>query len=363
MKYTGNQIHTLQLLIILTWISCSVACNKKDQPVNDSIYKTHEIVGADMSFLPEIRKSGIPIYNRENKQEDMLLTLKKAGVNVIRLRIWNGTLDSNSTFETVNAMAKELHQMGFKLLLSVHYSDTWADPSKQSKPNNWNNTNYSGLKDSIYAYTKKIISIIQPDYIQIGNEINSGLLWPEGHISNPAQMKELLGIGIKAVRENNPSTKIIIHYAGFTNANQFYALINELDYDIIGLSYYPIWHGKNLEALKIGLTNLATTFNKNILITETSYPFTFEWNDFTNNIIGSSDQILQDYPATAKGQKAYLQHLSAIVKEVDHGIGFCYWGGEWVSYKGSQATNGSSYENQALWDFNNKALEAMDAFH
>jgi arabinogalactan endo-1,4-beta-galactosidase len=324
--------------------------------------KVLEIKGADVSFLPEVRQSGLTFYNANNQAEDMLTTLKNAGVNVIRLRLWYNPNTTTSNFATVKNLSTEIKSMGLKTLITVHYSDTWADPGTQTKPALWQNLNFSQLQDSVFSYTKKIVQEMNPDYIQIGNEINGGFLWPEGKSSNLSQMKLLLQKGVSAVRQTNSNTKIIIHFAGFSNASSFYNSISDIDFDIIGLSFYPIWHGKDVTALQQTMTTLSESLNKKIFIAETSYPFTFNWNDWTNNIIGNDAQILPDYAASAIGQKAFLNKIKTIVSEVPKGIGFCYWGGEWVSYKGNQATNGSSYENQAFWDFSNYALPVLDVY-
>jgi len=247
-----------------------------------------------------------------------------------------------------------------KVLLTVHYSDTWADPGNQEKPEQWNNSYFSQLKDSVYIYTKKIVSEINPNYIQIGNEINNRFLHPDG--KNTENMKELLKSGIKAVRETNLSTKIIIHYAGFEGANYFYSTISDLDFDIIGISYYHIWHGKDLNSLKQNLITISNSVNKPIFIAETSYPFTLKWNDYTNNVIGLESQLLTDYAASPEGQKAYLNKIKSLISEVPKGIGFCYWGSEWISYKGNTSSEGSSWENQAFWDFENKILPVLDCY-
>ena len=110
------------------------------------------------------------------------------------------------------------------------------------------------------------------------------------------------------------------------------------------------------------MIHLSDKFGKKIFIAETSYPFTLSWNDATTNIVGSASQILDEFPATPAGQKNYLLKIKDIIKSTDKGIGFCYWGSEWVSYKGKDSTNGSSWENQALWDFTNSALPAMDVY-
>jgi arabinogalactan endo-1,4-beta-galactosidase len=137
-----------------------------------------------------------------------------------------------------------------------------------------------------------------------------------------------------------------------------------LDYDIIGISYYPIWHGKSLTELELQLNNLSQTFEKEIVIAETAYPFTLDWNDWTTNIVGSENQIITpDFPANPTGQHDFILQINKLsTHNLERGIGFCYWGGELVSWYGNQATNGSAWENQALLDFNNKALPVLDAF-
>jgi arabinogalactan endo-1,4-beta-galactosidase len=207
---------------------------------------------------------------------------------------------------------------------------------------------------------------INPDFIQIGNEINNGFLLPEGSFTNLPTMKLFIKTAIQAVRESNKaynkSAKIILHFAGFENSMSFYSNFEDIDYDIIGLSYYPMWHGKNLDALKANLTNLSTTFKKSTLIVETSYPFTLGWNDWTDNVIGLNNQLISDYPASPEGQSNYLAKIKEITRSVPNCLGFCYWGGEWVSYQGNTATNGSTWENQAFLDFNNKALPILENY-
>ncbi len=299
---------------IFLFISCSKSSDTTNNPSPViPVTKVLEIKGTDASYLPEIRQSGIQFYNATGQQEDMLTTLKNAGVNVIRLRLWYNPSTPTSNFNTVKTLSTEIKSLGLKTLITVHYSDSWADPGKQTKPALWQSLNFTQLQDSVFNYTKKIVQEMNPDYIQIGNEINGGLLWPEGSSSNLSQMKTLLQKGITAVRQNNSTTKIIIHFAGIANASSFYNAISDLDFDIIGLSYYPIWHGKDLNTLKQTLKSISESLNKKIFIAETSYPFTHGWNDWTNNIIGSDAQILPEFLATPFGQRSYLNKI----KEID----------------------------------------------
>jgi arabinogalactan endo-1,4-beta-galactosidase len=320
------------------------------------------IKGFDASFLPSINQAGIVLKNNNGIAESMLTTLKNNAVNCIRIRLWKNPSSSLSSFTEVKTFAQAVKNAGLKVWICVHYSDTWADPGNQQKPAEWNNINIAQLKDSIYNYTKKIVTEINPEYIQVGNEINNGFCWPQGNITKQSQFVDMIKQGVKAVRDNAPNTKIMLHYAGHENASSFFSMFANVDYDIIGLSYYPMWHGKSIDALQSNINALSTQFNKDIVIAETSYPFTFGYNDFTNNIIGNASQILPEFPATVTGQLQYLQKIKSTITAAPKGIGFCYWGGEWVSFLGPTATNGSSYENQALWDFNNTALPALGVF-
>lgn len=335
----------------------------KNNILNNTTSPTLFIKGVDASFIPEIRTTNLSFYNAENVKEDMLLTLKNAGVNTIRLRIWNNPTNGHSNFAEVKAFADEVKQLNMKVWLTVHYSDTWADPGAQTKPMAWSNINFSRLKDSVYYFTKTIVTSINPDYIQIGNEINNGFLWPEGSTNYMNQMVQLLQSGTKAVRDVNTNCKIMIHHAGYKNAEWFFSQIKTVDYDLIGISYYPTWHGKGLDTLQTNLINLNTLFKKPVVIAETSYPFTFGYNDWTNNIIGDSSQILPQFTATEQGQKEYLQAIFNLTKSTPNALGFCYWGGDYVSFKGNQAKDGSSYENQAFWNFNNKALPVLQIYN
>lgn len=348
-----------KLLVLLLAVSIVVGCGPEEDDAPGTPVTPDYIIAADGSFIPQVRTSGVVTKNAAGHPEDMIATLKKAGVNTIRLRLFKNPADGHSGFSEVKAFTQQIKDMGMKVWLTVHYSDTWADPAHQQKPAEWEGQNYAQLKTSVYNYTKQIVTEIASDYIQIGNEINGGFIFPEGAYENMTQFKGMLAEGCRAVRENS-SAKIMLHYAGHEGAVDFYDNFTDLDYDYIGLSYYPMWHGKSLTALQVNMDALFDTYQKPVIIAETSYPFTFEWNDFTNNIIGSQDQILPQYPATPQGQKDYLLKLKEI--SMQHGLGFCYWGGEWISFKGAEATNGSTYENQALWDFDAKALPVMGVF-
>jgi arabinogalactan endo-1,4-beta-galactosidase len=323
------------------------------------------IRGADLSFVPEIEEAGTKFYNANGSEEDILSQLSNAGCNLVRVRLWHSPSNNHSGLSEVAALCQRVKQKGMKVMLDIHYSDTWADPGKQETPTAWKNLSLNTLTDSVYNYTSVVLSLIRPEYVQIGNEINSGFLWDQGKISNEAAFVQLLKAGVKASRDVVPNTRIILHFAGMTGSEWFFGMLktNNVDYDVMALSYYPIWHGKDIALVDSTMYRLVNLTTKEVMIVETSYPFTLEWNDYTTNIIGANHQILPDFPATETGQLAYMKQIKGMVKRAYKGIGFVYWGGEWVAFKGSTSTDGSSWENQALFDFNNKGLPVMEAFN
>jgi arabinogalactan endo-1,4-beta-galactosidase len=323
------------------------------------------ISAVDISSYPEIELSNTLFEDNNGMTISFLEFLRFKGINTIRIRLWVNPIDQHSSFEEVKLFAETLKSMGFKIYLSLHYSDTWADPGNQITPLEWQNVSFSTLRTIVYDYTKMVVEQINPDIIQIGNEINNGFLHPEGNrYSEPSQFLALLNEGIKAVREHaSGQTKIMLHFAGHEESNVFFNFVNGLDYDIIGISFYPIWHGKSLSELEQNLIQLRTLYDKEIMIAETAYPFTLGWNDWTNNIVGLEEQlILPDYPATPEGQKNFVQQLKMIMINLDGGIGLSYWGAELVAWNGPESSEGSAWENQALFDFNNQALPVVEVF-
>ena len=356
-----NLIFSFLTLII---ISCSSGSDNPEPNPTPTPTEDTFVRAADLSFVPEIEAAGISFKNN-NSTQDPLLTLKNAGVNYIRIRLWHSPSNGHSGMVEVKQLATRARNLGLKIWLTVHYSDTWADPANQTKPAAWQNLSFSDLKSAVSTYTSQIMSEINPEIIQIGNETNYGFLWPEGKLStNEAQYLELTNTAITSVRNANNSTKIMLQYAGISSsADWYFNKVKNLNYDYIGISYYPVYHGTSLADVKTKLTALSQNFNKKILIAETSYPFTLGYNDWTNNVVGQNNQLIAGYDASPAGQKSYILAIKSLVKSVPNGAGFCYWGGEWIAFKGNQATNGSTWENQALWDFNNNALEGIQAFN
>ncbi len=334
------------------------------------------IKGADVSFLPQIEDSG-GVYKQDGSGQDALQIFKDHGFNYIRLRLWHTPETNYNNLEKILYMATRIKDKGLKFLLDFHYSDTWADPGHQTKPSAWQSLTLVELKDSVYNYTKNVLSALYnqgtlPDMVQLGNEINSGMLWNDGRVGGDynSQWPDLAGLineGIRGVRESCPSgdsVKIMIHIANAANNSNcrwFYdnLLNQDVNFDVIGLSFYPWWHG-TLTQVRSNLNDLASRYNKDIIIAEMAYPWTLQWYDSRNNIVGSSDQLHSGYPATVNGQAAYIRQLIQIVRQTtgSKGTGIFYWAPEYISVP----TILSSWENNTLFDFYGNVLESMDVF-
>jgi|694.fasta_scaffold11714_4 arabinogalactan endo-1,4-beta-galactosidase len=347
-------ISEMRITAIVLFI-CFLGCKPQDKKNSGIDLGTSEIKAIDISFYPQIIAAGYTYKNAAGYHTNFWDLLKSNGINTIRLRLWNDPTHPSSSISKVAALAKEAKQQGLDVILDFHYSATWADPGKQTPPSNWQGLNLAQLKDSVYQFTYTALLQIPADFIQLGNELNGGFLWPLGNSSNVPQFLELYRAALKAAREANPTAHLILHFAGQKDATWFYSQFEPTDFDIVGLSYYPYWHGKDFSALVQTLTTLKQLTQKEVMILETAYPFTLAWKDYTNNVIGDSSQLMAPYPATIMGQAAYLKALRKAVQQAK-GLGVCYWGAEWVAYKGDTSTSGSSWENQALWNFEGKAL-------
>ncbi|MDA0986240.1 MAG: glycosyl hydrolase 53 family protein [Bacteroidetes bacterium] len=341
--------------------------------------QTDFIKGVDVSTLLQIEANG-GVYKEKGIVKDPIQIFKSHGINYARLKIWHSPTGGYNNLQNVLQAAKRIKNNGLKLLLDFHYSDTWADPGKQTKPALWNGLTFPLLKDSIKNYTKNVIKTLKdnsvlPDMVQIGNEIICGMLWNDGRIcgqynsneqwNNFCDLIKSANDGIKDAIQQNDSLLIMIHIdrGGDNNSSRWFfdGLISKgVNFDIIGLSYYPWWHGAFLD-LENNLSDLSIRYNKKILITETAYPFTLNWNDNTNNIVGTSNQLLAGYPATVEGQKNFLTKLMNTIKNVPNknGIGLVYWEPDWIS----TPTLGSPWENLALFGFNGELLESISVFN
>lgn len=349
--------------ILLVTIFLILSCGIEEQDTGSVLTQTSSISGVDISAIPEINLSNPIFYNREGESEAFLSILKTHGINTIRLKLWVDPISEHGGIAEVKTFSEKLKSMGFDIWLTLHYSDTWAHPGQQTLPTRWENLNTETLIDSVYQYTYQVVEEINPTYIQIGNEINTGILFPHGAVDNTQGFKDLLQAGIRGVRDSSEEASIIMHYAGIDGATDFYRDIADLDFDLIGLSYYPLWHGKSLSSVRATMSTLNFESGKEVVIAETAYPFTLEWNDQTHNIVGLQSQLITpDYPASEEGQRLYIRDIRNLSTSVTGGMGFCYWGAELVAWKGTSSLDGSPWENQALFGFENEALPVLEEF-
>jgi len=260
-----------------------------------------KIIGADISFLPELEDQGVH-FSDNGHEEDAIEILKDHGLNYIRLRIFNdpardsGYSPGNGFCDLAHtlAMAKRIKALHLNLLLDFHYSDYWADPQQQYMPASWRGEVFSTLKKSLYNYTASVMQALKdqgtlPDMVQVGNEINHGMVWPAGNINNLDSLAQLIYSGIAAVHSVAPATKIMLHIAlGGQNDESRFFLDNMIDrgvpFDVIGLSYYPKWHG-TLDELRDNLTDLAKHYDKDVVVVEYSQRKR-EVNDIIFNVPG-----------------------------------------------------------------------------
>ena len=337
-----------------------------------SFTKSNQFInGVDISMLKQVEENGGLFYENGN-QIDPIQIFKDKGINTARIKIWHTPSLNYNNLESVLEIADRASSVGLDLFLDFHYSDTWADPSSQTKPSAWVDLNFETLCDSLEQYSHHVITKLKnqntlPKYVQIGNETDCGFLWPDGYVcdesNNDSQWNKLRELfmhaieGINSALDTQDTLKIISHVS--SGGNWFFNnLIGQgVDIDILSISYYPMWHG-TLSDLNQNMDELGNEFQKPVLIVETAYPFTLQWNDNTNNILGLETQLLEDYEASEDGQFTFLHDLIILVDENDYGLGICYWAPDWIS------TNqfGSPWENQALFDFDGELLDAISVF-
>ena len=355
------------------------ACTKNDDATNLSSFNGF-YKGMDLSFQSELEDYNIDYKDANGNSVELLDFVASQGTNLVRLKLWHTPQDGENSLTDVKAYAQKIKAKNIKFLLNFHYSDFWADPGTQTPPLAWQNMTINEVKVAIYNYTKDVVEQLKaqntlPQIIQIGNETDSGFLWDYGKVwdqfnSNWANYASLVNEAIRAIKDVDTSNEvqIMLHHSSVENAIYFFDELEvyNLDYDIIGLSYYPQFQIKDLNLVASKLNELAFTFNKSILMVEVAYPFTLQWDDNSTNYIGSLDQILEEFSPTPEGQKAYFEWLVTTLKNIPNnkGIGFCYWAPDWVAFNGNEntSTNGTSWENQCLFDFEHKALPALNIF-
>ncbi|HBX44538.1 glycoside hydrolase family 53 protein [Limibacterium fermenti] len=309
--------------------------------------------GADISWLPQMEASGYTFYNDKGMPEDCFKILKTHGINAIRLRTWVNPSDDPhsghcSKEETV-AMAKRAKDWGMRVMIDFHYSDSWADPAKQHKPKDWEGLDFEELKKALYDYTYDVMLALKnkdvtPEWVQLGNEIATGMIYPEGHTDNWPQLAQLLNRGYDAVKRVSPETKIILHVDQGNNNNRFRWWFDNAEkygakYDIIGMSYYPYWlegrpdYTETIDDLGYNLTDIMKRYGKEVMVVET----------------GGEDNQPQN---TFDMLRAVIQKVKSIPD--GKGLGVFYW----------EPQSARSWSHYALsaWGDDGRPTKALDAF-
>ncbi len=343
--------------------------------------------GVDISSLAEIEANGGKYYNVKGEEADLFTILKDSGVNWIRLRVWNNPINGggSNSVEYDLPMAKRAKDAGFKLLVDFHYSDFWADPGKQTIPEQWKKLSNEQLETAVEVYTKESIQKFidcgaRPDAVQIGNELNSGFMWPKGQLwSNDPSVKiggfkeftKLLkraSNGVRLAQGSEDKIKIVIHLADGGDQGLYKWVFDEIkkakiDYDIIGLSFYTYWHGSK-DDLKANLEMLSNRYGKELAVVETAYGFTEEDGDDQGNVFLTYSDSKYGYVPSVQGQATAVRDIIETVSSVKGGIGVFYWEPGWIPVKGAglSKTEGDTWENQAMFDFSGKVLPSLNVF-
>ena len=325
---------------------------------------TLTMLGADVSTAQRSLDLGAKYYNAGGVAQDPLDILKVDGVNYVRLRIWNNPVSGYNNKAKVLAYAKTVKAKGLKLLVDFHYSDTWADPGVQTKPAAWASHGISQLQTDVYNYTYDVCTSLKaqgttPDSVQIGNEINVGMLWNDGKIINNdfTNLSLLLKSGYNATKACNSGTQVIIHTADAdsdSNARWFYDGLRAkgVPWDITGLSYYCMWHG-TLANMTSVVADVKSRYGKPVIIAETAYPFTTANADSTGNSVTTS---CSGYPVTWAGQASEFAAVQTAARS-GGAIGVFYWEPTWYAIKGNgwDPANingtGDGWDNMATFDW------------
>ncbi len=370
--------------------------------ISDDFYR-----GMDVSAVLALENSGVKYYNFDGEEQDVFMTLAQAGVNYIRLRVWNDPYDENGNgygggnndVAAAITLGQRATQYGMKVCIDFHYSDFWADPKKQFVPKAWEGMDIEEKSDALYHFTLESLTQIldagvDVGIVQIGNEINNGM---SGE-TDPANVRKLLAAGSRAVREAATSSGkeilVAVHYTNIDDMQKLDTLltglqVKEIDYDIVGLSFYPYWHG-TMEDLKNAITHIRSTYDKRVYVAETAYCYTSEDGDGAANSIKGTDDLAEGYAATIQGQANEVRDVFKTAWETG-AEGVFYWEGTWIPVGPADVDNsalwekygsgwassyasdydpkdagqyygGSSWDNQAMFDFTGHPLASLNVF-
>lgn len=341
--------------------------------------------GGDISFLLQEEGVGNRFSDRGRVRpaEDILA---QHGGNWVRLRIWTNPPAGYSTLATALVLARRAKRAGLKILLDPHYCDFWADPSKQPIPAGWPTDNLSALAAKVRAYTRDVVRAFARqgtpvDMIQIGNEVTKGMLWPLGELyrfdgttwtTHWPEFATLVKAGIDgalagAPREHRPRIMVHIDRGGDNGASRYFfdsLFAQGVDIDVIGQSYYAMWHG-SLADLSANLDDLATRYDKDLVVVETQYPWTLANGDSLGNFVWEGTTLPDGgrFPATPAGQAGYYEALRDVLSAVPNrrGAGFMVWEPEWIPGVGWEPGAGNPNDNMTLFDFKGAGLPALAA--
>ena len=370
--------------------------------ISDDFYR-----GMDVSAVLALENSGVKYYNFDGEEQDVFMTLAQAGVNYIRLRVWNDPYDENGNgygggnndVATAITLGQRATQYGMKVCIDFHYSDFWADPKKQFVPKAWEGMNIEEKADALYNYTLDSLTQIleagvNVGMVQIGNEINNGMSG-ETDVTN---VRKLLTAGSKAVREatadSGKDILVAVHYTNIDDMKKMDTLltglqVKEIDYDIVGLSFYPYWHG-TMDDLKNAIIHIRDTYDKKVYVAENAYCYTAEDGDGSANSVEGTGDLAEGYSASVQGQANEVRDVCAAASEAG-AEGIFYWEGTWIpvgpadadnsaiwekygsgwasSYAGGydpkdagQYYGGCSWDNQAMFDFTGHPLASLNVF-
>ena len=368
------------------------------------------IMGMDASCVPSLEASGVKYYDHDGVERDVYEILADNGINYIRVRIWNDPFDAdgngygggNCDIENAIAVGQRATKAGLKLLVNFHYSDFWADPSKQMVPKAWQGMSIDEKTEAVYVFTKDCLEKLMQagvdiGMVQVGNETN-GVLCGESAsaLGGWQRIMQLISAGSRAVREVCPNALVAVHFSNPEQVGTYATYSKNLDYygvdyDVFASSYYPFWHG-TLDNLAALLSDIANTYGKKVMVAETSYAYTPRDTDFFANTLGE-DNKADGYSFTVQGQADLVRDvIDTVVNKTPAGIGVFYWEGTWIGvgtssyeenlvkwekygsgwassyaseYDPKDAGNwhgGCSVENQALFDERGRALESLKVF-
>lgn len=382
------------LACLFLLLSCK---DNADHPKDDAIrYYTYDqfCMGVDLSYVNQLEDFGA-VYKDSGKVNDPYRIFRNHGANLVRLRLWHNPLwvrqqvyksDTVPLYSGLNDVKKSIRRaknLGFAICLDFHYSDIWADPTRQTPPAAWAAIrDFAVLKDSFYTYTYSTLHNLAaegllPEMVQLGNEINCGLFYTDIEQGFPSvnccegkwvQLGELLNEAIRAVRkvssEEGRQIQIGLHIADPKNVQWWFEQITSngkvTDFDIIGISYYPLWHTTvSFDNLGVVIRNLKNTFGKKIMIFETAYPWTTEYADNYANAFGNQSP-LPGFPFTATGQYNFMVSLCQKVIN-GGGSGVIYWEPAWVTSRMKDLWGtGSIWENATMFDFEGNTLSSIN---